>query len=76
VRLHISAAASQHGDKLEALVQELRAKGVGASGLAGDITDPTQCTALVAGAQASGGDLTALVCNAGASGPGKPPVTD
>ncbi|MDP3886017.1 SDR family oxidoreductase [Hydrogenophaga sp.] len=76
VRLHISAAASRHGDKLEALVHELRAKGVGASGVAGDITDPTQCAALVAGAQASGGDLTALVCNAGASGPGKPPVTD
>jgi glucose 1-dehydrogenase len=71
VRLHISAAASQHGDKLEALVHELRAKGVGASGVAGDITDPTQCVALVAKAQASGGDLTALVCNAGASGPGK-----
>ncbi len=71
VRLHISAAASQHGDKLEALVHELRAKGVGASGVAGDITDPTQCVALVAKAQASGGDLTALICNAGASGPGK-----
>jgi glucose 1-dehydrogenase len=71
VRLHISAAASQHGDKLEALVHELRAKGVGASGVAGDITDPTQCVALVAKAQASGGDLSALICNAGASGPGK-----
>ncbi|MDP2023154.1 MAG: SDR family NAD(P)-dependent oxidoreductase [Hydrogenophaga sp.] len=71
VRLHISAAASQHGDKLEALVHELRAKGVGASGVAGDITDPTQCVALVAKAQASSGDLTALMCNAGASGPGK-----
>ena len=71
VRLHISAAASQHGDKLEALLHELRTKGVSASGVAGDITDPTQCTALVAKAQASGGDISALVCNAGASGPGK-----
>lgn len=41
--------------------------------MTGDITDPTQCTAMVAQAQAqaSGGDLTALICNAGASGPGQ-----
>lgn len=69
--VHISAAASQASDKLERLLDELRAAGASASGVTGDITDPAQCTTLVAQAQASGGDLTALVCNAGASGPGQ-----
>ena len=69
--IHIAAAASQSGDRLESLLGELRAAGATASGVTGDITDPAQCAALVAQAQASGGDLTALVCNAGASGPGQ-----
>ncbi|MEO6322193.1 MAG: SDR family NAD(P)-dependent oxidoreductase [Polaromonas sp.] len=69
--LRISAAASQAGDKLDRLLAELRAAGASASGVTGDITDPAQCAAMVAQAQASGGDLTALVCNAGASGPGQ-----
>lgn len=69
--IRISAAASQAGDKLDSLLAELRAAGATASGVTGDITDPAQCTAMVAQAQASGGDLTALVCNAGASGPGQ-----
>lgn len=68
--LCISAAASQAGDKLDRLLDELRAAGASASGVTGDITDPAQCVALVAQAKASGGDLTALICNAGASGPG------
>lgn len=70
-RIRISAAASQHGERLDRLVVELRAAGAMASGVAGDITDPAQCAALVTQAQAEGGDLTALVCNAGASGPGR-----
>lgn len=71
VPIHLSAAASQAGAKLDALLAELRAAGATAHGVAGDITDPAQCAALVDQAQAAGGDLTALVCNAGASGPGK-----
>jgi len=70
-RIHISAAASQPGERLDRLVDELRAAGATASGVAGDITDAAQCAQLVAQAQAQGGDLTALVCNAGASGPGR-----
>lgn len=70
VALHISAAASRPGEKLDALLAELRAAGAQATGVAADITDPAQCEALVAQAQAQGGDLTALICNAGASGPG------
>lgn len=69
--IHVSAAASQPGERLERLLDELRAAGASATGLSGDITDPAQCAALVARAQADGGDLTALVCNAGASGPGQ-----
>lgn len=71
LRIHISAAASQPGERLDRLLDELRATGATASGVAGDITDPAECLALVAQAQAQGGDLTALVCNAGASGPGR-----
>lgn len=69
--IRISAAASQAGDKLDSLLAELRAAGATASGVTGDITDPAQCAAMVAQALAAGGDLTALVCNAGASGPGQ-----
>lgn len=69
--IHISAAASQPGERLDQLVAELRAAGATAHGVAGDITDAAQCAELVAQALARGGDLTALVCNAGASGPGK-----
>ena len=68
--IRICAAASQPGDRLDQLVEELRETGAKASGVAGDITDATQCAAMVTQAQAQGGDLTALVCNAGASGPG------
>lgn len=70
-RIHISAAASQPGERLDKLVDELRAAGATAKGVAGDITDPTACTAIVAQARTQGGDLTALICNAGASGPGR-----
>ena len=69
--IHISAAASQPGAKLDQLLDELRAAGASAHGVAGDITEPADCASLVAQAQAEGGDLTALVCNAGASGPGR-----
>ena len=69
--LHISAAATRHGEKLDRLLDELRAAGATATGVTGDITDPAQCADLVDQALAGGGDLTALVCNAGASGPGR-----
>jgi len=69
--LHISAAASAPGEKLDALVAKLRAAGITAHGVAGDITDPAQCARIVQEAQAHGGDISTLVCNAGKSGPGK-----
>ena len=71
VSLHLSVAASTPGPKLDTLVAELRAAGASAHGVSGDLTDPAACADLVAQAQAKGGDLTTLVCNAGASGPGK-----
>jgi len=70
-RLHITAAASAPGDKLDRLVADLRASGITAHGVAGDITRPGDCTRIVQEAQTQGGDLTALVSNAGKSGPGK-----
>ena len=69
--IHLSAAASAQGPRLDALVSELRAAGASACGIDADLTDPQQCEQLVERAQAAGGELTALVCNAGASGPGR-----
>lgn len=69
--LTLSVASSRQGDKLNQLLAELRATGTTVNGVAGDVTDPTQCRALVEAAVAQGGDLNALVCVAGASGPGR-----
>lgn len=69
--LRLSVASSRAGERLDRLVAELRSAGVDAHGVAGDVTDPAQCEALVAQALAQGGDLSALVCVAGASGPGR-----
>ena len=71
VSIHLSAAASEPGERLDRLLDELRAAGATASGVAGDLTEPSACADMVAQATASGGELTALVCNAGASGPGR-----
>ena len=69
--LTLSVASSQKGDKLDALLANLRAMGVQAHGVAGDVTQPEQAQGLVHSAIAAGGDLGALVCVAGASGPGR-----
>ncbi|SEB15470.1 SDR family NAD(P)-dependent oxidoreductase [Variovorax sp. YR216] len=69
--IHVTAAASQPGDRLDRLVDELRSAGATATGVAGDLTDPACCADIVRQAIDAGGDLTALVCNAGASGPGR-----
>lgn len=66
----IAAAASRPGPALDELVAQLQARGVRATGVAGDVTDLDQCERVVAEAQAFGGDLGLLVSNAGASGPG------
>ncbi|MEJ8814029.1 SDR family NAD(P)-dependent oxidoreductase [Variovorax ureilyticus] len=71
VAIHVTAAASRPGDRLDRLVDELRSAGATATGVAGDLTDPACCAAIVRQAIDEGGDLTALVCNAGASGPGR-----
>lgn len=65
-----AAAASRPGPALDDLVAKLKARGVRATGVAGDVTEPAQCARLVDEAQAFGGDLDVLVSNAGASGPG------
>lgn len=70
VPVRIAAAASRPGETLDALVAELRDAGAAATGLAADLTAPAQCERLVAEAQAFCGDLSLLVSNAGASGPG------
>jgi glucose 1-dehydrogenase len=71
VAIHLSAAASQAGERLDGLLDELRSAGATASGIAGDLTDPVACARIVAQALEAGDELTALVCNAGASGPGQ-----
>ncbi len=42
IRLSLTAASSQYGDKLDRLLDELRMEGVQAQGVAGDVTDPSQ----------------------------------
>jgi len=71
VAIHVTAAASKAGDRLDRLVDELRSAGATASGVAGDLIDPASCAGIVRQAIDTGGDLAALVCNAGASGPGR-----
>lgn len=69
--IRLAAAASRPGLALDALVAELTAAGVAATGVCGDLTDPDSCAALVAQAGEFCGGLTLLVSNAGASGPGR-----
>ena len=71
VGIHISAASTQAGERLDALLDDLRAQGAQASGVVGDLTVPEQCADIVAQAERAAGDLHMLVCNAGASGPGR-----
>jgi len=66
-RLCLSVAASQPGHKLDTLAGELRAAGIEAVPLSGDVTDPAACRDIVAQAVARGGDLHALICVAGSS---------
>ncbi len=69
--LTLSVASSQSGERLDALLATLRAKGVTANGVVGDVTRPDEAKRLVLEAMRQGGDLDALVCVAGASGPAK-----
>lgn len=68
--LTLSVASSQSGDKLNALLDGLRDLGVKAHFVTGDVTKPEQARGIVQSAIDAGGDLDALVCVAGASGPG------
>lgn len=70
-QLQLTVASSQAGERLDHLVQHLRNLGVTAHGVFGDVTDPHACENLVAQAIRQHGDIDALVCVAGASGPGK-----
>lgn len=69
--LTLSVASSQAGQKLDALLQALREQGVRGHGVTGDVTIPDEARGIVQQAIAAGGDLDALVCVAGASGPGR-----
>ena len=69
--LTLSVASSQSGPRLEALLQMLREQGVQAHGFSGDVTQAEAAQRIVQQAIEAGGDLDALVCVAGASGPGR-----
>ncbi|MFD0666900.1 SDR family NAD(P)-dependent oxidoreductase [Ramlibacter sp. MAHUQ-53] len=69
--LTLTVTGSRAGEKLDALAAGLRAPGVTVHALGGDVTDPARCRSLVEDVVALGGDLSALVCVAGASAPGK-----
>ncbi len=63
----IAAAASKRGPALDALVDELRAAGAQATGLAEDLADVGACGRLAQQAVAACGGLDVLVSNAGVS---------
>jgi 3-oxoacyl-[acyl-carrier protein] reductase len=69
--LKLTVTSSQEGPRLYALVDRLRASGLPVQGLSGDVTVPSACEQLVKDAIRLQGDIDALVCVAGASGPGK-----
>ena len=69
--LTLSVAGSRPGERLDGLVAALRGLGVQAHGVAGDVTRAEEARQIVEQAIALGGDLDALVCVAGASGPGR-----
>lgn len=69
--LTLSVASSQSGEKLNALLKWLQGQGVRAHGFSGDVTQPEAAQRIVQQAIEAGGDLDALVCVAGASGPGR-----
>ena len=69
--LKLSVTSSQRGPRLEALVHRLRESGLVVQGLSGDVTQPAACEQLVHEAIRLNGEIDALVCVAGASGPGQ-----
>lgn len=69
--LVLTVASTQKGARLEALLQALHSMGVQAQGVVGDVTRPEDARRLVHEAVAGSGDLDAMVCVAGASGPGQ-----
>ena len=69
--LHLTVTSSTEGERLQTLVHRLRATGVSVQGLSGDVTQHQVCEQLVRDAVRVHGDIDALVCVAGASGPGK-----
>ena len=69
--LRLSVAASRAGERLDALVKSLSTSDESIVGLHADVTDPQACQALVNQAIQAHGEIDALVCVAGASGPGQ-----
>lgn len=69
--LKLTVASTQSSDRLATLVKALSDRGVQAQGVVGDVTRPDDARRLVENALTVHGDLDALVCVAGASGPGK-----
>ena len=69
--LRLSVASSQKGARLLNLVNRIAKLGVPVHGLSADVTHPDQCEKLVDEALQLNGEIDALVCVAGASGPGK-----
>jgi glucose 1-dehydrogenase len=69
--LKLSVVSSKQGEHLNALVRKINESGIPAHGISADVTQPEACTQLVDEAVQKNGDIDALVCVAGASGPGR-----
>lgn len=69
--LKLTVTSSHDGPRLAALVSRLREAGLEVQGLSGDVTQPNACEKIVLEGIRLQGDIDALVCVAGASGPGR-----
>ena len=69
--LTLTVASTQNGERLTTLLRTLHGMGVQAQGVVGDVTRPDDVRRMVQEALTGAGDLDALVCVAGASGPGQ-----
>lgn len=69
--LRLTVGSSKSGDRLDVLVNKLKQTSPFVAGISGDVTQPEQCKKLVFDAIEKNGPIDALVCVAGASGPGK-----
>lgn len=69
--MKLIVASTQNGERLSTLLQDLPDMGVQAQGVVGDVTHPEDAGRMAQESLTVHGDMDAMVCVAGAPGPGK-----